>query len=78
MEANTVKPAGSTALVTVRSVLTGLPCRLVWVWTVAAVKMAAITGFALTLVLFPDARFRPRWTRWLAITMIAGQIRSWA
>jgi signal transduction histidine kinase len=54
-----------------------------WWWPVAFLNFLGAASFGLFLYLFPDGRFVPRWTRWVAFAWIAWQLPkywfpSWA
>jgi signal transduction histidine kinase len=54
-----------------------------WWWPVAFLNFLGAASFGLFLFLFPDGRFVPRWTRWVALVWIAWQLPkywfpSWA
>jgi signal transduction histidine kinase len=47
-------------------------------WPVALLNFLGAASFGLFLYLFPDGRFVPRWTRWVALAWIAWQLpRFW-
>ena len=46
----------------------------VWQWPVQSLGVLSTTSFGLFFYLFPDGRFTPRWTRWLADLWIATQV----
>jgi signal transduction histidine kinase len=43
-------------------------------WPVAFLNFVGAATFSLFLYLFPDGRFVPRWTRWVALAWIAWQV----
>jgi signal transduction histidine kinase len=43
-------------------------------WPVALLNFLGAASFGLFLYLFPDGRFVPRWTRWVALAWIAWQL----
>jgi signal transduction histidine kinase len=43
-------------------------------WPVALLNFLGAASFGLLLYLFPDGRFVPRWTRWVALAWIAWQL----
>jgi signal transduction histidine kinase len=54
-----------------------------WWWPVAFLNFLGAASFGFFLYLFPDGRFVPRWTRWVAFAWIAWQLPkywfpSWA
>jgi GAF domain-containing protein len=50
----------------------------VWRLPVAVVHFLGTVSFSLFLYIFPDGRFMPRWTRWVALIWIAWQLpRYW-
>src|SRR5918997_1379247 len=54
-----------------------------WWWPVAFLNFLGAASFGFFLYLFPDGRFVPRWTRWVALVWIAWQLPkywfpSWA
>ena len=49
-----------------------------WWWPYAFLNFLGAASFDLFLYLFPDGRFVPRWTRWVALVWIAWQLpRYW-
>jgi signal transduction histidine kinase len=49
-----------------------------WWWPWAFLNFLGVASFVLFLYLFPDGRFVPRWTRWVALVYIAWQVpRYW-
>jgi signal transduction histidine kinase len=49
-----------------------------WQAPVAALHFVGAASFSLFLYLFPDGRFKPRWTRWVALVWILWQLPpSW-
>jgi signal transduction histidine kinase len=54
-----------------------------WWWPAAVLNFLGAASFGFFLYLFPDGRFVPRWTRWVAFTWVAWQLPkywfpSWA
>jgi signal transduction histidine kinase len=43
-------------------------------WLAGVWAQLGITAFFLLALLFPDGRFAPRWVRWLALVVLAGQM----
>ncbi|MDQ3249229.1 MAG: hypothetical protein M3Q45_08480 [Chloroflexota bacterium] len=41
-----------------------------WEWTLPLLTIFGVVGFCNLLYLFPDGRFVPHWTRWLALTWV--------
>jgi signal transduction histidine kinase len=49
-----------------------------WWWPYAFLSFLGAASFGLFLYVFPDGRFVPRWTRWVALVWIAWQFPSWS
>jgi hypothetical protein len=49
-----------------------------WWWPYAFLSFLGAATFGLFLYVFPDGRFVPRWTRWVALVWIAWQFPSWS
>ena len=45
-----------------------------WTWPTSLLHFLGSASFGLFLYVFPDGRFVPRWTRWVALVWIAWQI----
>jgi signal transduction histidine kinase len=45
-----------------------------WQWPVSLLNFLGFALFALFLYVFPDGRFVPRWTRWVALVWISWQV----
>jgi hypothetical protein len=48
-----------------------------WYWPIVTIRVLVYTGFIAMLCLFPNGRFRPRWSRWLLLAWIAFILVSW-
>lgn len=46
----------------------------IWQWPVSFLSFLGFTLFAVFLYVFPDGRFVPRWTRWVALVWISWQL----
>ena len=49
-----------------------------WWWPYAFLNFLGGAAFILFLFVFPDGRFVPRWTRWVALVWIGWQFPSWS